>query len=110
MPTEAARRSRLWRVGPLRVEWRPSALADHAAIFEYLFERNPMAATTLAEALVVAGDSLSTLPFRGRPGLVHGTRELLIVRPYLVIYEVDPSEDRVIILRVWHGSRDRDAG
>jgi plasmid stabilization system protein ParE len=68
----------------LRVEWRQAALDDRLAIFDYLFERNPRAALAVSEALALAGDSLSTFPYRGRPGLVAGTRELVIVHPYSV--------------------------
>jgi plasmid stabilization system protein ParE len=39
--------------------------------------------------------------------VVAGARELVVVGPYLLIYEVDPEADRVRILRVWHGARDR---
>ncbi len=36
-----------------------------------------------------------------------GTRELVALSPYLIVYEVDPGADSVRILRVWHGAQDR---
>ena len=91
----------------MRVEWRPSALADRDAIIFYLEPLNPYAAANLLRAMVIAGDSLVLFPNRGRLGLVTGTRELVAVWPYLIVYEVDPETDTVRILRVWHGAQDR---
>ena len=91
----------------MRVEWRPSAMADRDAIVCYLEPLNPYAAANLLRAMVIAGDSLALFPNRGRIGLVIGTRELVAVWPYLIIYEVDPEADMVRILRVWHGAQDR---
>lgn len=91
----------------MQVEWRPSALADRDAILDYLEPLNPHAASNLLRALVLAGDSLALFPQRGRPGLALGTRELVAVWPYLIVYEVDPAAAMVRILRIWHGAQDR---
>jgi toxin ParE1/3/4 len=91
----------------VRVEWQPEAEGELDAILVYLAERNPSAALALAEALVVAADSLSSFPNRGRPGKAIGTRELVAVPPYLLIYEVDQGAGLVRILSVWHGARER---
>jgi len=56
--------------------------------------------------LILAGDSLALFPRRGRPGRAPGTRELVTVVPYVIVYEVDET-DTVMILRVWHGAQDR---
>lgn len=89
------------------VEWRPDSLADRDAIIAYLEPLNPHAAVNLLQALVLAGDSLTLFPHRGRPGLAINTRELVAVWPYLIVYEVDARADVVRILRVWHGAQDR---
>lgn len=91
----------------MRVEWLAAALDDREAIFRYLLERNPIAALALAEGLLTRADSLADTPDRGRPGLVPGTRELVALRPYILVYEVDHSAAIVRILRVWHSARDR---
>ena len=91
----------------MRVEWLATALDDRTAIFDYLLDRNPHAAAAISEALALAGDSLATFPYRGRPGLVPGTRELVTVLPYLLVYEVDSPAELVRILRVWHGAQER---
>jgi len=91
----------------MKVEWQPSALDDRDAIIEYLEPLNPHAAVNLLQALVLAGDSLAMFPYRGRAGLAVGTRELVAVWPYLIIYEINQAADTVSILRIWHGAQDR---
>jgi plasmid stabilization system protein ParE len=91
----------------VKVEWRPSALADRDAIIRYLEPLNPHAAANLLRALVLAGDSLTMFPQRGRPGLAMATRELVAIWPYIIVYEIDHGEDMVRILRVWHGAQER---
>ena len=55
--------------------------------------------------MIVAGDSLDLFPRRGRSGVVPNTRELVAVRPYIIVYRV---EDEIVrILRVWHSAQDR---
>jgi plasmid stabilization system protein ParE len=56
-------------------------------------------------ALVAACDRLEHLPERGRPGLVAGTRELVALWPYVIVYRV--FEDSVEVIRIWHGAQDR---
>jgi toxin ParE1/3/4 len=91
----------------VRVLWRAEAREDRRRIFSYLAERNPVAAARLNEALILAADSLATFPLRGRRGRAAGTRELVVVSPYLLVYEVEDAADVVRILSVWHGARDR---
>jgi len=90
----------------LRVIWRAAARRDLVKILGHIADENPLAARQLARELVIAADSLSMFPRRGRPGLTPGTRELMIVRPYILIYEID---DDVAILRIWHSAQDRNA-
>ena len=91
----------------MKVEWADSALTDIERIVAYLKPLNPFAARQIARKLFAAGDSLATFPHRGRLGLAGGTRELVIVRPYLLVYEVDDTGGLVRILRVWHGTQNR---
>jgi plasmid stabilization system protein ParE len=41
----------------------------------------------------------------GRPGLVKGTREL-VVPPYIVVYKVREAQE-IVVLSVVHGAQDR---
>lgn len=89
------------------VRWLASARNDVSLIARHIAKENPRAATQMAQELLVAGDSLALFPQRGRPGLAAGTRELVAVWPYLIVYRIDMSVEMVRILRVWHGARDR---
>ena len=91
----------------MRVAWTAPAREDRRRIVTYLSERNRFAATRLIEALIVAADSLSNFPERGRIGQADGTRELAAPYPYLLVYEVDRQSNVIRILRVWHGAQDR---
>ena len=91
----------------MRVEWHPLALEDRDVIVAYLELLNPNAASSVLRGLVLAGDSLALFPTRGRVGLAAGTRELVAVWPYLIVYEVDTSSDTVRILRIWHEAQER---
>ena len=90
----------------MNVVWRASANADLVRIIRHVAEENPIAARQVARELLLAGDSLTLFPYRGRSGRVEGTRELVVMRPYIIVYEVDDAA--VIILRVWHGAQSRD--
>lgn len=83
------------------VEWAEDALRDVEAHVTYLEQVNPIAAVELAAALFTTGDSLSFMPYRGRHGRIAGTRELVAIYPYVIVYEV--VRDTVVILRIWHG-------
>ena len=85
----------------MKVDWTYPALRDIASHAAYLGQFNGPASRELAATLFAAGESLSVMPNRGRPGRVSGTRELLAVWPYVIVYEV--AADSVDILRVWHG-------
>ena len=93
-----------------RVLWTPAALSDVLVIERYVAAFSPAAARRLAAELVVAADSLATFPERGRPGLEEGTRELVAVRPYLIIYRIEAAGEIAWILRVLHGARHRGPG
>lgn len=67
-----------------------------------------MAAARIARELLLAGDSLAVFPLRGRPVPdLPGRRELLALRPYVIVYRILPGDETVDILRVWHALQDR---
>jgi len=59
----------------------------------------------MGRELLLAGDSLDIFPRRGRIGRDSTTRELVTVRLYIVVYEIDDA-DNVTILSVWHAAQD----
>ncbi len=88
------------------VVWRAKALADVGRIVRSIATDNPVAAKRVGRELLLAGDSLTMFPRRGRPGRLAGTREWVVMPPYLIVYRVSGT-DMVTILRVWHAARDR---
>jgi plasmid stabilization system protein ParE len=87
-----------------KVVWTEPAADDLVETIEYIARDSPAFATTLAQRICDAGDSLPEMSQRGRPfpdPAYPGFREL-IVGPYRLVYEV-----------VWKGlqrSRTRDLG
>jgi plasmid stabilization system protein ParE len=74
------------------------AVADLASLHAAARERDPVAASRLGIQLMAALDRLEYQSQRGRPGQVAGTRELVEVGPYTIVYRV--TAEAVQILRV----------
>lgn len=83
----------------LAVFWRPSALADLAAIVDFIGERNEAAAVALAQQIEQAVATTAEHPYMYRTGRVPGTRELVAHPNYIVVYRIG---DRVEVLNVLH--------
>lgn len=90
----------------MQVEWSGEALADRAAIVDYLLPRNPHAAKRILLRLIDATTDLTLFPYMGREG-TEDTREWVVVHPYVLLYEVNEATKIVRVLRVWHMSQDR---
>ncbi len=90
----------------MAVSWAPQAIDDIARITRYIAAENPAAAARVAQEILVAGDSLKIFPRRGRRSMLPGRRELVALRPYVIVYRLLPDDD-VDILRVWHAAQDR---
>ncbi|MDR3733978.1 MAG: type II toxin-antitoxin system RelE/ParE family toxin [Acidobacteriaceae bacterium] len=76
-----------------------------AAMRAHIGKENPAAAIRVAVQIVVACDRLEYLPERGRPGLVAGTRELVALWRYVIVYRITLAA--VEIINIWHGAQDR---
>jgi len=85
--------------------WSDPALADLAALHEYISTDDPRAADAMVRRIVdLVERQLPRMPESGRPGRVPRTRELVVSgSPYFVPYRV--SVGRIEILRVIHGAR-----
>ena len=84
------------------VVWTWRALADLAAIRDYIGQFSPLAARRMALRLKAAADSLAEHPERGR--LTTATlRELVVVPPYVIRYHV--GDGTVSIVRIRHAAR-----
>jgi len=89
----------------MRVEWSQGAVADLQRISEYIErDRSLETANRVSRVIYDAVQSLRTMPYRGRPGSVESTRELVVqTLPYIVVYQV--FDQRVLILNIVHGAQ-----
>lgn len=84
------------------VVWTDQALTDLEDISLYIADFNPAAAARFFIRLKAAAESLAQFSDRGRPA-VHGTRELTLVKPYLIRYSI--GLDQVEVLTIRHSAR-----
>lgn len=90
--------------GALKLIWSPQARADLREIYLYIAQDNPYAARSVQARIKEGVAFLKDNPHTGRPGRAPGTRELVIAQTlYIVPYRV--LEDRLELLRVYHGAR-----
>lgn len=87
----------------MRLVWTRPAREDQKAIREYIEVDNPNAALELDELLSEKAAHLVDHPSLGRPGRVQGTRELVVHRNHILIYDV--AGDLVRALRVLHAGK-----
>lgn len=86
------------------VEWLPRAVEQLLSIIDYVSEDSP-AAVELGQSIREKTTTLATYPNRYRVGRVRGTREMVVMPNYIVVYRV--AGDRVQILRVRHARQRR---
>jgi addiction module RelE/StbE family toxin len=90
----------------MRIRWTPAARTDLDRISDYLEDHYPHYRQPTLSKLYHAIRSLKDSPYRGRPGRVEGTREILFPpMPYIAIYRV--RENSIEVLRIYHTSQDR---
>ncbi|MEA1890870.1 MAG: type II toxin-antitoxin system RelE/ParE family toxin [Pseudomonadota bacterium] len=88
----------------MRIIWSPEARTDLREMVLYLSDKNPYAAKALYERIETVATELIDNPYIGRPGRVPGTRELIITNTsYILPYQI--SQNRIEILRIYHGAR-----
>ena len=88
------------------IKWLATALRNLEEEAEFVARENPAAAQALVQRIHTAVNHLEANPQLGRPGRIHGTRELVVANsPYVIPYRVRPRLNRVEVLRVFHASR-----
>jgi toxin ParE1/3/4 len=85
------------------VAWTREALVHLELIRAYIRQFDPDAARRFARRLIDAGESLRDFPDRGRPA-GDGKRELPIVPPYVIRYEI--HGEVVYIVSIRHSRQD----
>lgn len=88
----------------MRVRWLRNALRNLDDEASFIASDDSAAARLVVERVLEAVAQLAEQPGLGRPGRVHGTRELVVSKTrFIVPYRV--RGDTVEILRVFHTSR-----
>jgi len=87
----------------VRLFWTPEALDDRRAIYDYIEADNPRAALTLDDLFSEKVRPLIDHQGLGRTGRITGTRELVVHKNYILIY--DTTDELVRVLRVLHAAR-----
>ena len=86
----------------MKLFWTREAVEDRRTIYDYIEAENPRAALALDELFSDQADLLPTNPQLGKSGRVSGTRELVVHRHYILVYDIEGQAVRV--LRVLHSA------
>ena len=92
------------------VRWSSDALDDLNGIIAYIARENPQAALAVIDKIETAGERLGEMA-TGHPGRMGGVYEKLVAGlAYTIAYAIEPlpfGTERIVILRVIHGARNR---
>jgi len=85
----------------------PSAQTDLADIVRYIAQHNSDAAARLGFELITRAESLAYFPEIGRrvPEFRQPNLREIICRSYRIIYRLRRDNQRIEIVRFWHGAR-----
>jgi toxin ParE1/3/4 len=85
----------------------PSAQTDLADIVRYIAQHNSDAAARLGFELITRAESLADFPEIGHmvPEFRQPDLREIICRSYRVIYRLQREDNRIQIVRFWHGAR-----
>jgi toxin ParE1/3/4 len=90
-----------------RIRWSHSARRDHRDVVEWLNDRNPAAASRIADAIENRLAMLAMMLRIGRVGRLEDTRELVIPRtPYLIIYQLEAPAIKSLCFVCFMGRED----
>jgi plasmid stabilization system protein ParE len=85
----------------------PSAQTDLADIVRYIAQHNSDAAARLGFELITCAENLADFPEIGRmvPEFRQQNLREIICRSYRIIYRLRRDNQRIEIIRFWHGAR-----
>jgi toxin ParE1/3/4 len=87
---------------------RESAYADLERIRTWIENDRPVAARRVIDLILENIERLARFPLMGRAGRVAGTLEWVVPSlPYIVVYTVNPRDDEIAIIAVFHGAQQR---
>jgi plasmid stabilization system protein ParE len=85
----------------------PSAQADLADVVRYVAQHDSDAAARLGFELITRAENVANFPDMGRvvPEYKQPNLREVICRSYRIIYRLQRDQQRVDIVRFWHGAR-----
>jgi toxin ParE1/3/4 len=90
----------------MKLRYKTRALRHIESIYDYIAKHDQKAAARVVSRIEHSISRLADFPFSGRPGVVAGTRILVVPGlPYVAIYRV--REEEVDIVAVLHTARRR---
>jgi plasmid stabilization system protein ParE len=90
----------------MKIRYKARAVRHIKAIHDYIAQNDAAAAQRVLQRIEYSINGLLILPFSGRPGVVAGTRILVVPGiPYVVIYRLRQQD--VDIIAVLHTARRR---
>jgi toxin ParE1/3/4 len=92
----------------VKVLWTDAAVAQLAAIHDYVAQTSPEYASRIIDRLTKRSIQLSTFPFSGRVLPEYELREVreVVEGSYRIIYLIKEDEDKIEVLAVIHSSRE----
>jgi len=91
----------------LRIIWTESASQDLKDIVLFIAQDNKNAAVNLARKVFEHIEKAAQMPQSNRmvPEKDDESIREAILKPYRIIYQVDPVREIITVLRIWHGFR-----
>ncbi len=87
----------------MKIFWAESARYSRRKLIEFIAIDNVAAAIELDDLITFTANRLTEFPLLGKVGRIVGTRELVLHKHYVLIYEV--AEGIVFILNILHTSQ-----
>ena len=88
-----------------KIIFSPQAIADLTEIVRHIAQTDPITAQRIGHALIDRAAILENFPLLGSPYPQRPGVRKLVSRPYLIFYRANAEENRVDILRYWHGAQ-----
>jgi plasmid stabilization system protein ParE len=90
----------------MRVRYTPLAERHMRGIAAYLRTQSPVGMRVVMRRIRETTELLIQFPEIGRPGVLAGTREIVVPGlPYIIVHRLDP--DAVVVLGIYHGAQIR---
>lgn len=91
----------------MRIIWTESASGDLKEIVQFIAQDNRGAAVKLAQKVFEHIEKAAQIPFSNRivPEKQDESIREAILKPYRIIYQIDPVREAITVLRIWHGFR-----